>query len=107
EGRVMDLVSDAVRFALHNRHTIEHAPLQAYVSALIFTPTNSLIRKEFSEEEPLWVNLKPIIETSWSPCMQTLEGHGTCVTSVAFSPDGRQIASCAGNSTIKVWDRES
>ena len=103
----MNLISDAVRFALYNRYPIENAPLQAYVSALIFSPINSLIREEFSKEEPIWVNLKPIIETSWSPCMQTLEGHGGWVNSVAFSPDGRQIVSGSGDGTVKVWDRES
>lgn len=60
----MNLISDAVRFALYNRYTIENAPLQAYVSALIFSPTNSLIREEFSKEEPVWVKLKPVIEPS-------------------------------------------
>ena len=46
------------------RFTIENAPLQAYVSALVFSPINSLIREEFSKEELTWVNLKPIIENS-------------------------------------------
>src|SRR5690606_38558434 len=103
----MSLISDAVRFALHNRYTIENAPLQAYISALVFSPIDSLIRKEFSHEEPTWVALKPIMETSWSACTQTLEGHGDWVNSVAFSADGRQVASGSRDNTIKVWDCES
>ena len=103
----MNLISDAVRFALYNRYTIENAPLQAYVSALIFSPINSLIREEFGKEGPIWVNLEPIIETSWSLCMQTLEGHSFPVHSVAFSPDGRQIISGSSDRTVKIWDRES
>ena len=107
EGRVLSLISDAARFALHNRHTIENAPLQAYVSALILSPINSMIRKEFSHEEPTWVKPKPIIESTWSPCTQTLEGHSDSVHSVAFSPNGQQIASGSRDGTIKVWDGES
>ena len=99
----MGLISDAVRFALHNRHTIENALLQAYVSALVFTPINSLIRKEFGHVEPTWIKLQPIIESSWSPCTQTLEGSDW-VRSVAFSPDGQQIASGSLDCTVKVWD---
>lgn len=103
----MSLISDAVRFTLHNRYTIENAPLQAYVSALVFTPINSLIRKGFGYEEPTWVNLKPIIESGWSPCIQTLEGHSDSVRSVAFSHDSQQIVSGSDDGTIKVWDCKS
>ena len=40
-------------------------------------------------------------------CAQTLEGHNNWVESVAFSLDGRQIASGSCDDIIKVWDRES
>jgi len=46
---------------LHNRSTIEEAPLQIYSSALIFTPEMSIIRKQFMEQVPmdLWVSKSP------------------------------------------------
>ena len=33
-----------------------------------------------------------------------LKGHTSCVTSVAFSPDGTRIVTGSGDNTAKVWD---
>lgn len=37
----------------------------------------------------------------------TLKGHTSYVTSVAFSPDGKRLASPSHDRTMKVWDATS
>jgi WD40 repeat protein len=40
-------------------------------------------------------------------CLHTLTGHQQPVSSIAFSPDGRQLVSSSFDKTIKVWDTNS
>ncbi|KAH8595489.1 WD40-repeat-containing domain protein [Bisporella sp. PMI_857] len=95
---------DARRFALHNRSTIEQAPLQLYCSALVFAPGNSTVRRQFEDCIPSWIQTKPKVQAHWNAALQTLEGHSGTVTSVAFSPDGLRVVSGSEDQTVRLWD---
>ena len=46
-------------------------------------------------------------DASRGACMQTLTGHSSDVSSVAFSHDSTKLASASYDNTVKVWDASS
>jgi WD40 repeat protein len=89
---------------MYHEVAIESSPLQAYTLALLFSPTSSAIRKLSQPEESKLITLKPAMSDSCSACLQTIEGHGSLIDSIAFSHDSAWLASSLGDYTIKIWD---
>jgi WD40 repeat protein len=107
QDRLAQLVQDARRFIMYHKGAIEGYPLQTYASALLFSPTGSLMRQLFQHEEPEAISIRPAMSDGWSVCLQTLEGHSNTVWSVAFSHDSTRLASASHDSTVKIWDASS
>lgn len=36
-----------------------------------------------------------------------VQAHGECVNDVAFTPDGKQIATCSNEGTVRIWDAQT
>ncbi|OJJ31661.1 hypothetical protein ASPWEDRAFT_95752, partial [Aspergillus wentii DTO 134E9] len=95
------LLYDSWRFILRNHSTIRTAPLQTY-SALIFSPQNSILRK--SHNLPSWLSPTDSINADWDPALLSIQAHRRHISSTAFSPDGKWIASASYDQTVKVWN---
>jgi WD40 repeat protein len=92
---------------MYHKQTIERSPLQAYASALLFSPQQSLTKRLFQHEEPAGITVKSPMGDDWSACLQTLEGHSDAVYLVTFSRDSTRLASASWDGTAKIWDANS
>ena len=59
-----------------------------------------------SENDDILANIGAVIcrTVDPEPSFRTLKGHGRQVNSMAFSPNGRQLASGSYDNTIRIWD---
>ncbi|KAJ8509186.1 hypothetical protein ONZ45_g8613 [Pleurotus djamor] len=106
DNRTRILLNDGYRFVLTFMDAIKTCPFQVYASGLPFSPTTSLLREVYSHQfnDPSVVNVLAGLDETWGACLRVMEGHKHIVDSVAFSHNGRWIASASFDYDVKVWD---
>ncbi|KAK6513407.1 hypothetical protein TWF281_005033 [Arthrobotrys megalospora] len=103
---LLEFLRDIERFVRFNQFIIAKAPLQAYISALLFSPAKSIVRTLFSPTYLGWVRKAPEVEEQWGALLLTIECRGHA-DSMVFSPDGRWLALRAYDFEAEMWDTVS
>jgi WD40 repeat protein len=100
------MTSNGIQFLHAFSGVLSTAAMHTYISALPLASSNALLYKNYITEsvaERPWV---VSMDGQWS-CARILRGHDGAVRSVAFSPDGSQIATGSGDQTVQIWDAQT
>ncbi|EWG38467.1 hypothetical protein FVEG_14893 [Fusarium verticillioides 7600] len=107
--RLEEFLRDAYRFILKHGFIIQEHPRQTFGSALLFSPTNSLIRKKFWHCKLPNCCAVRNLPFQWGPILQqyTLTPTTSRVKAIAVSPNGKLLALTRDEPSIELWQIET
>ncbi|KAF5694806.1 heterokaryon incompatibility protein het-E-1 [Fusarium denticulatum] len=93
QGSYKALIKDALRFSHHYGSIIENYPLQIYASGLLFSPDDSLIRRQFKQYTSKIFSQSPKVDEKWCAIQSTYESvhHGFYIEAMSFAPSSQML----------------
>ncbi|KAF7339132.1 WD40 repeat-like protein [Mycena venus] len=98
---------DAQRFLNGFAPVIAQSVPHIYISALPLAPQQARVRENFAAKFPRTLHYVGPLDANWLRLQKLIRGHTDSVRSVAYSPDGRRIASGSSDTTVCIWDSET
>ncbi|KIM56811.1 hypothetical protein SCLCIDRAFT_207037 [Scleroderma citrinum Foug A] len=100
-------IRDGIKFVQNFAGMIDKSTPHLYLSGLPFSPSKSTLARSLIEK---FVGIAQVAvgkQHDWPRIQWVCQGHTTSVNSVAFSPDGKHIASGSWEKTIQLWDAQT
>jgi hypothetical protein len=101
---ISSIAMDVQRFIKVFSCTILHSTPHLYVSALPFSPANSLLLRKNSARFPSTLYVTSGRHMNWPAVQNVLRGHTGRVRSVSLLPDGTCVVTGSWDCTIRLWD---
>ncbi|KAI1772379.1 vegetative incompatibility protein HET-E-1 [Hypoxylon cercidicola] len=96
----LPFVKDARRFIFAFQNIIKQAPLQTYCAALAFIPPTNELKLHFRGQMHPWIKDIRIA----GAMIPEAKDDFNYVSDLAFTPDGKQIASGSNFEAVRLWD---